>query len=40
MLSCVFVALSRVVARLGCHVLVLRVNLPGFTHKSTWFDPS
>ena len=35
----VFVAPSRVVARLGCRILVLRVNLSGFTCKSTWFDP-
>ena len=38
--ACVFVAPSRVFARLDCHILVLRVNLPGFTRKSTWFDPS
>ena len=35
--ACVFVAPSCVVAHLGCHILVLRVNLPGFTRKSTWW---
>ena len=25
------------IVRFGCHILVLRVNLPGFTLKSTWF---
>ena len=40
-LACMcIVAPSRVVARLGCHILVLHINLPGFTRKSTWFDPS
>ena len=29
--ACVFVAPSCVVARLGCHIFVLRVNLPGFS---------
>ena len=29
-----FVAPSRVVARLGCHILVVRVNLPGLTHRN------
>ena len=27
--TCVFVAPSHVVAHLGCHIFVLRVNLPG-----------
>ena len=32
--ACVFVTLSRVIARLGCHILVLRVNLPGWPHPN------
>ena len=35
-LACVFVAPSCVVVRLGYHILVLRVNLPSFTRKSTF----